>query len=161
VKALLCGERRFEPVVRDEAGDLSVSLGEETFRFALEEDGAGVYVIKNGRRSVRFHLALDGDAVHLFWEGAAYTLEREREGARPGRRHEAGMLEAPMPGRVTAVKAEPGLRVAKGQELLVVEAMKMENALRAPGAGVVRAVHARVGDMVAPGRALVEIEAEP
>jgi biotin carboxyl carrier protein len=63
-----------------------------------------------------------------------------------------------MPGRVSAVKVEPGERVAKGQELVVVEAMKMENALRAPHAGVVRAVHARAGDMVAPGRALVEID---
>jgi biotin carboxyl carrier protein len=40
----------------------------------------------------------------------------------------------------------------------VVEAMKMENALRAPADGVVRAVHVAAGDMVAPGRALVELE---
>ena len=66
-----------------------------------------------------------------------------------------------MPGRVAAVKVAPGQRVARGEELLVVEAMKMENALRAPGAGVVRAVHAALGDMVAPGRPLVEIEVDP
>ena len=72
----------------------------------------------------------------------------------------AGALEAPMPGRVTAVKAEPGQRVERGEELLVVEAMKMENALRAPRGGVVRAVHVTAGEMVAPGRPLVEIEAE-
>ncbi len=63
-----------------------------------------------------------------------------------------------MPGRVAAVKVAPGQRVAKGDELLVVEAMKMENALRAPRDGVVRAVHVAAGDMVAPGRALVEVE---
>jgi 3-methylcrotonyl-CoA carboxylase alpha subunit len=62
-----------------------------------------------------------------------------------------------MPGRVSAVKVALGQRVTKGEELLVVEAMKMENALRAPRDGVVRALHARVGEMVAPGRALVEI----
>jgi 3-methylcrotonyl-CoA carboxylase alpha subunit len=50
--------------------------------------------------------------------------------------------------------------VRKGEELLVVEAMKMENALRAPRDGVVRAVHVGVGEMVAPGRALVELEDE-
>jgi 3-methylcrotonyl-CoA carboxylase alpha subunit len=63
-----------------------------------------------------------------------------------------------MPGRVVAVKVAPGARVAKGAELLVVEAMKMENALRAPRDGTVRAVHAAVGDMVGPGRPLVELE---
>ena len=65
-----------------------------------------------------------------------------------------------MPGRVTAVKVKPSQRVSRGEELLVVEAMKMENALRAPHDGVVRAVHAAVGDMVGPGRSLVDIEAE-
>jgi 3-methylcrotonyl-CoA carboxylase alpha subunit len=63
-----------------------------------------------------------------------------------------------MPGRVTAVKVASGQRVAKGEELLVVEAMKMENALRAPRDGVVRAVKVAPGDTVAPGRALVELE---
>ena len=72
----------------------------------------------------------------------------------------AGALEAPMPGRVTAVRAEAGQRVKRGEELLVVEAMKMENALHAPRDGVVRAVHVSPGDMVAPGRPLVELEAE-
>jgi biotin carboxyl carrier protein len=64
-----------------------------------------------------------------------------------------------MPGRVTAVKVKPSQTVTRGEELLVVEAMKMENALRAPHDGVVRAVHVGVGDMVGPGRPLVEIEA--
>ena len=65
-----------------------------------------------------------------------------------------------MPGRVAAVRATPGQAVKKGEEILVVEAMKMENALRAPRDGVVRAVHVAVGDMVAPGRPLVELEAD-
>jgi biotin carboxyl carrier protein len=63
-----------------------------------------------------------------------------------------------MPGRVAAVNVSVGQRVAKGEELLVVEAMKMENALRAPRDGVVRAVHVSAGDAVVPGRALVELE---
>jgi biotin carboxyl carrier protein len=131
-----------------------------TFRFTLEEETPGVFVLRDGPRAVRFHLAREGGTVHLFWDGVAYSLAEEREGARPLRRPQAGALEAPMPGRVTAVKAEPGQRVERGQELLVVEAMKMENALRAPRGGVVRAVHVTAGEMVAPGRALVEIEAE-
>jgi biotin carboxyl carrier protein len=48
--------------------------------------------------------------------------------------------------------------VGKGDELLVVEAMKMENAVRAPRDGRVKSVTARVGDMVSPGVVLVELE---
>jgi 3-methylcrotonyl-CoA carboxylase alpha subunit len=63
-----------------------------------------------------------------------------------------------MPGRVIAVRAAVGDRVAKGEEILVVESMKMENAIRAPREGTVKAIAAAVGDMVAPGVVLVELE---
>ena len=86
------------------------------------------------------HFARDASTLHLFWDGVAYRLLEAREAARPAARHDTGALEAPMPGRVSAVKVAVGQRVAKGEELLVVEAMKMENALRAPKAGVVRAL---------------------
>jgi biotin carboxyl carrier protein len=59
---------------------------------------------------------------------------------------------------VIAVKVAPGQKVARGEELLVVESMKMENAVRAPRDGTVRAVAAQVGDMVGPGAVLVELE---
>jgi biotin carboxyl carrier protein len=63
-----------------------------------------------------------------------------------------------MPGKVIAVKKAPGDAVTKGEELLIVEAMKMENAIRAPRDGCVKTVAAKVGDMVAPGVVLVELE---
>jgi 3-methylcrotonyl-CoA carboxylase alpha subunit len=63
-----------------------------------------------------------------------------------------------MPGKVIAVRVSPGQAVARGDELVVVEAMKMENALRAPRAGTVKSVAVRVGEMVAPGVALVELD---
>ncbi len=70
-----------------------------------------------------------------------------------------GGLEAPMPGRVTRVNVAVGESVKRGQELIVVEAMKMENALVAPNDGVVKSLAVKVGDMVAPGPALIVIEA--
>ena len=48
--------------------------------------------------------------------------------------------------------------MTRGQELLVVEAMKMENAIRAPRDGRVKSVSAKVGDAVSPGTILVELE---
>jgi 3-methylcrotonyl-CoA carboxylase alpha subunit len=160
VRGFRCGDAFFEPVVREAAGGFEVTLAGAAFRFSLVEEAPGIFVLRDGRRAVRFHLAREGATAHLFWEGSVYELTEEREGGRPSRRHEGGALEAPMPGRVAAVKAEPGQRVKRGEELLVVEAMKMENALRAPRDGVVGAVHVAVGDMVAPGRPLLEIEAE-
>jgi acetyl/propionyl-CoA carboxylase alpha subunit len=155
---LRCGEERFEARVHEAEEAIEVQVADRTLRFALEEPETGVFVLRRGARAVTFHLARAADAIHLFWDGVVYTLVEEREGARPARRQESGALEAPMPGRVAALNVAPGERVRRGDELLVVEAMKMENALRAPRDGVVRAVHVAPGDMVAPGRSLLDLE---
>ncbi|NUS29225.1 MAG: ATP-grasp domain-containing protein [Streptomyces sp.] len=69
-----------------------------------------------------------------------------------------GSATAPMSGTVVSVDVSPGEPVRAGQQLAVVEAMKMEHVVRAPGAGVVRAVHARVGASVGEGQSLIELE---
>jgi acetyl/propionyl-CoA carboxylase alpha subunit len=155
---LRCGDEAFDVEVRPGAGDLEVRVAGRVLRFVLEPAGPGVFVVRADTRSSTLHLARDGRIVHLSWDGVAYAVVEDREGAKPAHRHEPGALEAPMPGRVAAVRVAPGQRVARGEELVVDEAMKMENALRAPADGVVRAVHVAAGDMVAPGRALVELE---
>jgi 3-methylcrotonyl-CoA carboxylase alpha subunit len=154
------GDRLHDVVVRPSAdGDeREVLVDGQARRVRVVRLGPGRFALEDGARRETFHCARDGASVHLFWRGAAYTLSEEREGRREGPRGETGRLEAPMPGKVTAVKVAPGQAVGKGQELLVVEAMKMENALRAPRDGQVKAVHVVVGDMVSPGVVLVELE---
>jgi acetyl-CoA carboxylase biotin carboxylase subunit len=71
-----------------------------------------------------------------------------------------GGCRAPMPGRVLAVHAAPGDRVAKGAVLAVLEAMKMEHEVTAPHAGVVRAVAVEPGQQVNAGDVLVVLEEE-
>jgi acetyl/propionyl-CoA carboxylase alpha subunit len=71
-----------------------------------------------------------------------------------------GEIEAPMPGKVTAVEVSQGETVSKGQRLLTLEAMKMEHALTAPFDGVVAELNAREGAQVSEGTVLVRVEAE-
>jgi biotin carboxyl carrier protein len=66
-----------------------------------------------------------------------------------------------MPGTVLAVHAEVGAQVELGDTLVVMEAMKMELALKAPFAGTVAAVEIAVGDQVQLGDLLVLVEPEP
>ena len=70
-----------------------------------------------------------------------------------------GTLLAPMPGTVLDVDVAEGAVVEEGQRLGVLEAMKMELALRAPHAGTVTVVGAAAGDQVALGQVLFQVEA--
>lgn len=60
----------------------------------------------------------------------------------------ATRVQAPMPGLVLALEVADGEQVEKGQGLLIIEAMKMENEIRAPVAGVVRSLSVSAGDAV-------------
>lgn len=73
---------------------------------------------------------------------------------------DGNLIEAPMPGLVRAVFAKAGARVAKGDRLAILEAMKMEHALLALRDGVIAEVLAETGDQVAAGAALVRLEEE-
>jgi biotin carboxyl carrier protein len=69
-----------------------------------------------------------------------------------------GGFIAPMPGKVVKVNVKTGDAVKAGQVLLVLEAMKMEQATRSPTDGVVKSVLVREGDQVTAGQVLVTLE---
>ncbi|XP_064218242.1 propionyl-CoA carboxylase alpha chain, mitochondrial isoform X2 [Aotus nancymaae] len=70
----------------------------------------------------------------------------------------SSVLYSPMPGVVVAVSVKPGDMVAEGQEICVIEAMKMQNSMTAGKTGTVKSVHCRAGDTVGEGDLLVELE---
>ena len=70
----------------------------------------------------------------------------------------AGGLTTPLPGVVVSVAVKEGDTVTAGQTLLVIEAMKMEHAIKAPRAGTVKSLKYKAGDRVREGSALAEIE---
>ena len=71
-----------------------------------------------------------------------------------------GVMTAPIPGKISAIAAQEGQSVAKGDTLVILEAMKMEYTLSAPFDGVVEEVMAAVGDQVTEGAVLVRIGEE-
>ncbi len=68
-------------------------------------------------------------------------------------------LLSPMPGLLQSLSVEPGERVDTGDELAIVQAMKMENILRATQPGKVCKLHAKAGDTLAVGQIIIEFEA--
>lgn len=87
---------------------------------------------------------------------APVTVTAPAKKAAPKTSGSAGAVKitAPMPGKIVAVKAQAGASVKKGDAVLVLEAMKMENEICAAQDGVIASVEVAVGDMVEGGDVL-------
>ena len=126
-----------------------------------EGDGAGwtrttVLLLPPGHEpgtltgSMRREVVVDGWSIEVEIESErrASLRERARRGREQAGHHGPTEVRAIIPGRVIGVSIVPGDAVVAGQQLLVVEAMKMQNELRAPRDGVVSSV------AVGPGRTI-------
>jgi 3-methylcrotonyl-CoA carboxylase alpha subunit len=100
------------------------------------------------------------DGAVVFRDGEALVAKDRWDGTGTSHGAHDGEIEAPMPGKVTAVEVKRGEKVAKGQRLLTLEAMKMEHALTAPFEGVVAELNAREGAQVTEGTVLMRVEPE-
>ena len=67
-------------------------------------------------------------------------------------------VRAPLAGNVLEVLVEPGAKVEEDDDLLIIEALKMENAVAAPCAGTVKEVRVKKGDKVAEDAVMIVIE---
>lgn len=68
------------------------------------------------------------------------------------------VIKAPLPGVISYIKVKKGDVVALGQEVVILEAMKMENSIEAEVAGVISEIHVEKGDSVLEGDAIITIE---
>lgn len=133
--------------------------GETNVRGARHVSGRLVAEVDGRQHRMRAHadarsaFAHDGERRIRLERVPAFRFEDQAAAGRGDR------LTAPMPGRIVLVRAQPGQDVAEGEELLVMEAMKMELSLRAPRAGKVAAVQAAAGDFVDADAVLLKLEA--
>ena len=111
-----------------------------------------------GTRRLRAEVLRDVNDLDLFYSGQHLRV-RSADRDRPATRKDAaaGLLVAPMPGRVIAVLVNRDASIEKGQALMVIEAMKMEHTIHAPADGTVTAVCFGEGDLVEEGVELLSI----
>jgi biotin carboxyl carrier protein len=132
-------DARYEEV--DRLGQVALYLGDRAYAVSIE-GGAGAQVTVAGHL---YQVELEDER-----ERAAHEAERTRGRA-------GGDLKSVMPGVVVKILVREGERVAKGQPLLILEAMKMQNEIGAPAAGKVTALHVREGQPVASGAKLATL----
>ena len=161
-------------------------LGEQTYTVDIEETGKSVYRVsvdgneflvdgkKTGRtnyslivdnRSFEIEVDNTDDEYRVLVDGRNYHIHLMDErrvrigGAQSGMELQGRQnVSVPMPGKIVAVLVGEADAVEKGQGLVIVEAMQMENEVRSPIAGAVKEIRVKPGDTVEGGAVLVVVE---
>jgi geranyl-CoA carboxylase alpha subunit len=108
---------------------------------------------------IRSAVAVFADAdLYLAMDGRSFVFKEVSPFPDADARKDASKARSPVAGKVTQVLVAPGAAVQLGQQLVCVEAMKMEMWLCAEAAGVVHAVHTKAGEQVESGALLVELK---
>lgn len=123
------------------------------------KDNASYYVqwIERNEEAKTFTLKVNGALITLEAKND-FDLLLDKMGMANLGSSKASKLKAPMPGKVLEVMVEVGQEVAKGEGLLILEAMKMENVLKAEDGGIVKSVNVSVGEAVEKNNVLIEFE---
>ena len=150
--------------------ELDLIATPDGYRVAYQGSEHTLTGIETSSEWIRFHLngaahtlavASDRGTHWVAFDGRMYQLKRQtrsRHAHHAGEDNPEGILHAPMPGQIRAVHVNPGDRVTKGQTLLLLEAMKMENELQAPKDGTVKSISSEPGKAVDGGALLLVIE---
>ena len=156
---LQCGELvRSIRVCPDRLGSVALTLdGTAQNATVLDfSDGRLRYVVDGVTRSAIAVFA--GTTLHLALDGHSFVFAEVSPFPDADARKDPSKARSPVAGKLTQVLVTPGTAVQVGQQLVCVEAMKMEMWLCAEAAGVVQAVHGKAGDQVESGAVLVELE---
>ena len=151
----------------DYRGSDAVTLNSEPFAWDISDLGGGRFHILYEGRSFNAEvveadyatknivLKLNGQRVELQAKDR-FDLLLERLGMANAATTKVNELKAPMPGLIVDIRVQPGQAVLKGDPLLVLEAMKMENILKAPADGTVSGLKVVLRDNVQKGQVLVQ-----
>jgi geranyl-CoA carboxylase alpha subunit len=148
-------------IIREREGGILVIRDGGEQRFEIEELSSDSIRLRAGGVMERVKFYRDGNRLYLQHRGLTHAV-RDLTLAAPeavATNGGDGKVRAAMNGRVVALLVKPGERVAVGQPVMTLEAMKMEHVHRAEIAGTVAAIDVAEGEQVAMGRTVVEIEA--
>ena len=162
---------KYDVVVDEKSYTVDVTKGLSGFQVILDE-GEPVHVdvssigeysrsVLIGGRSFEAGVSKDDGTweIDLFGNSHSVVVEDpKRKALKLSAGSERGLLTTSMPGRVVRILVEVGQSVAKGEAMIVIEAMKMENEMKSSVAGVVAEIMVNEGEPLASGSALIRVE---
>lgn len=157
--------REFPVELKRDGRRIAAVIDGREIEYDASEVEPGIFLLKNGGNNYEAAISIKADGGYLATvRGFEVELElidpkRLRGGVSGG--DDAGgraEIKSAMPGKIVRLIAAAGDEIAKGDGVLVVEAMKMQNELRSPRDGIVKEIAVAEGDTVGAGQLLAVIE---
>lgn len=135
----------------------AVSTGKQSWNVLMDNRSYNVELLNYCQDEKRLTLSINGETITC---GLQTDLDRllSQMGMESGQSDKMGDVRAPMPGLVLDVLVTPGSEIAEGDNLIILEAMKMENVIKATGAGTVKSILVSNQDAVEKNQILIEME---
>lgn len=145
----------------------SIKIGKREYPILLKSDEKhGTYILwKNRKYPVEIirsrqnkYEILFNDVSYTFTVETPFSMQRRTFLASSVKGKSSEMIKAPMPGKIIDVPAKEGTAVSRGEAVIILEAMKMQNEIQSPVAGTVKKVYVKADMNVMKDDILVEIE---
>ena len=133
------------------------AINEHTFHAIYQGKSFTIEVVKADFSEKNFLLKINGQKVEYSAKDAIDLL-LEKMGLQGKSSAKINQLKAPMPGLIVDVRVAVGQKVSKGENLLVLEAMKMKNDVFSPVNAIVKSVNVKVGEAVKKDQVLIEFD---
>ena len=151
----------------DKSGKNRCKIKDKEFTIERFKDEPGLITINNGsiQHKVRIHkIDIHSKTFHFRINGIKHSVQIKDKfdllldelGFNSRSTTALNQIKAPMPGLILEVNIQPGDKVNKGDTVLVLEAMKMENVIKSPGEGIVSEVRVAKGDSVEKNQILIQ-----
>ena len=158
------GNKKYKVKVDQKGEKFSVRIDDGIIVWVDMANEDGVYSLLVNHKSYEIDMAPKGNSYPILINGRYYVLEvisEQEKFRRVIQEVDLGTrknLVAAMPGKIVKILVSPGAVVKRGEGILIMEAMKMENELKAPAAGRVKTIQVKEGENVDTGEILIIFE---
>jgi biotin carboxyl carrier protein len=134
-----------------------IKINESKYHIIKDNKSYDISVVSIDRKTKQCTIAVNGNNYELKLSNELDQL-LVRMGMGKSKENKMDLVKAPMPGLVLHILVEIGQSVEKGDSLIILEAMKMENIIKATGSGIVKAIKVSTKDAVEKNQILIEME---
>ena len=147
------GEICFEPAPEE------VLLGDNMKKRKVKVDGEE-YEVELEKQEGVWNVTIEGKSFSIEIEGGSVGDSAGNKRKKKGRGKKSGTISSTIPGKIVSIAVAEGDKVAEGDVVMILEAMKMQNEIQAPLSGTVTAVNCKPGDSIEANSPLVIIQPE-